>query len=451
MPLHLALALFFAAAPAQAQDSSFLREIEELCRDRREPDEETEDDPYGLRRSLRRRPDCSRLRFDDDLPSPRRELLSRLSKTPMALGLDEDLSLYDRLRAEDADEAFDGGLPRAERAGTPVFVPFQPKGPLAVDRVVVNRGYSYPGEGAQVLRPGQIRATVHADASNFITREESSGFKLYKKYETHTLGFELRQGFELGGLNMEAGARLAGHSNSEGFLNGAVEWFERMMSSIGDSDSPTNDDRFGPDPMRAEEFRLEKNGELLRYYDGHGRGLGDVLLTAKALLHKGDPASRATRWAARLAANLATGADEFSNGNYLGAGVSFEHMLGESVALHGDVRATFPLDAHDSAGLALRRAALGGRAGLEFKLTERTSFLPQVDVYQTPFHHTGLEGYDRDYGAFSFGLNHLVTAGSWDALVQFFVRQNFEPWPFRFHSNLDPDVQFALVVTLTRR
>src|SRR4029077_6102168 len=127
--------------------------------------------------------------------------------------------------------------------------------------------------------------------------------------------------------------------------------------------------------------------------------------------------SRETRVSARVAVNV-SGASQFTEGNFVGAGLSVEKKLNEWVAFQGDVRATIVMDRVSTWGLPLTRGVVGFSAGPELRLTRNTSFNLQYDGSTSPYLPTGSTAIDSGYGDVSFGVSHRFTAGRHSLVTQ---------------------------------
>jgi hypothetical protein len=106
-------------------------------------------------------------------------------------------------------------------------------------------------------------------------------------------------------------------------------------------------------------------------------------------------------------------------------GLSVEERIWPWLTLHGDLRATIPLDRHDVWGFRLEPFAYGATAGLEFALGETTSFVVQGDWNSSPFDHTGFHGLDGAYSGVTLGFNQLLRIFGKPVLLRFFARENF--------------------------
>ena len=185
-----------------------------------------------------------------------------------------------------------------------------------------------------------------------------------------------------------------------------------------------------------------RNGSPIYRDEGGGSGIGDVYASVKAALLDGDPSSNAARVSARIGINAA-GSHRFSQGNFVGVGLSLDQKLSERVAIHADVRATQPLDQMSVWNLPLTGRVYGFSAGPEFRLGMNSSLNLQVDGNSTPYAPTGTLAFDRGYGAITLGL-----ARRFDRVVaQLYVRENMD-LPFKIRWNTDPDLSVGLKVRI---
>src|SRR5437868_8964566 len=73
---------------------------------------------------------------------------------------------------------------------------WEPFGQVPVDQAGAGRrGYSLPGESADVLDPQANQVSFHMVGANNFYIEHSGAFEITQRSETHTLAFEYRRGF----------------------------------------------------------------------------------------------------------------------------------------------------------------------------------------------------------------------------------------------------------------
>jgi hypothetical protein len=171
-----------------------------------------------------------------------------------------------------------------------------------------------------------------------------------------------------------------------------------------------------------------------------------VYLVAKMPLLDGDPASTDPRLSARIGLNVG-GSSEFTEGNFLGFGLSLDKKVGEWVAFHGDLRATRLFDRSSAWNLPLKSWTYAFSIGPEFKLPLRSSFSLQFAGSSTPYLPTRTRAFDEGYGDITFGLGHRLNVGSRSVTTQIYARENMN-LPFNIRWNADPDLSVGLKITV---
>jgi hypothetical protein len=317
---------------------------------------------------------------------------------------------------------------------------WSPIGAAPVDQAGAGRrGYVLSPEDSDITAAGTTRISIHAVAANNFYREQNREFLVSERFETHTIAVDFRRGFTIAGApRFEIGGQLQLHESDSGMLNGFIVGVESFWARVTGYQESRNELRGAGATAPPLGTTIARNGMPVYRRDGGGSGFGDVSLVAKAALIDAAPSASRPRVSARLGVNLAGGAP-FSEGNYLGAGLSLDQKLSESVALHGDVRATRALDATSVWNLPLRRWTFGFSAGPEFRLPKRSSLNLQIDGNSTPYLPTGTLAFDKGYGAITFGLGHRF--GS--VTAQLYVRENMN-LPFTVRWNTDPDLSLGL-------
>lgn len=334
-------------------------------------------------------------------------------------------------------------------AALPEEVPssqWTPLGEVPVDQAGAGRrGYAIAGEGADVAAPGTNQIAIHTVAANNFFREQTSDFLITQRYETHTLALELRHGIATRILpHLEFGAQLQLSERDSGFLNGFISGFENLAFSMSGVQSAKTQLRdAGTLPLGA---FVTKDGRTVYSAAGTGAGIGDFYFVAKALLHDAPAASNGTRVAARIGLNV-SGKSEFTEGNYVGVGLSLDKKLLNWAAFHGDVRANYALDSVSQWNLPLKRSSFGFSAGPELRIARDSSFSVQIDGNTTPYLPTGTLAFDKDYGSITLGLGHRFRAGRTAVVSQIYARENMN-LPFRVRWNTDPDASFGIKITL---
>jgi hypothetical protein len=323
-----------------------------------------------------------------------------------------------------------------------------PLGPAPVDQAGTDgRGYVLPMENSTVTADRSNVFSIHAVAANYFYREQVNDFLMMQRYETHTIGLDYRRGFQLAGLpRFEIGGRLQLHQKNDGVLNGFIEGFENIWTSLTGSASAKNTLRT-QQALRPPLGTFIERGASRIYSDpGTGSGVGDVYLVAKMAILDRDPSSRRPRVSARAGLNVA-GSSRFSEGNFVGVGLSLDKKLLEWAAFHGDIRATRALDSTSVWNLPLTRWAYGFSAGPELRLSTNSSFILQIGGSSTPYAPTGTAAFDRGYGDITFGVAHRFRAGSRQVTAHVYARENLN-LPFRVRWNTDPDLSIGIKATI---
>jgi hypothetical protein len=323
-----------------------------------------------------------------------------------------------------------------------------PLGPAPVDQAGTDgRGYVLPMEDSTVTADRSNLISIHTVAANYFYREQVNDFLVTQRYETHTVGLGYRRGFKISGVpRFEIGGHLQLHQRDGGVLNGFIEGFENIWTSLSGSKSAKN-------TLRTQEALrpplgtfIDRGGSPIYSDAGTGSGVGDVYVVAKVALLDRDPSSTGPRVSARAGLNVA-GRSRFSEGNFVGMGLSLDKKLLEWAAFHGDVRATRTLDSMSVWNLPLKRWAYGFSAGSELKLSTNSSFNLQIGGSSTPYAPTGTAAFDRGYGDITFGVAHRFRAGSRYVTAHFYARENLN-LPFRVRWNTDPDLSIGLKATI---
>ena len=319
-----------------------------------------------------------------------------------------------------------------------------PLGSVPVDQAGAGRRvYVLPGEDSEVTAGGSNQFSIHAVAANNFFHEQNSEFLVSQRYETHTIGLDYRRGFNVRGFpRFEIGGQVQLHESDSGVLNGFILGVESFWVSVTGGEQPRTQDATRP-PLGT---LIVRNGSPIYREGGGGSGFGDVYASAKIALLDGAPSSKAARVSARIGINVA-GSSSFSEGNFVGAGLSLDQKLLERVAVHGDVRATRALDETSVWNLSLRRWAFGFSVGPEFRLARNTSLNLQIDGSSTPYWPTGTFAFDKGYGDITFGLGHRFKAGSRIVTAQLYMRENMN-LPFSVRWNTDPDLSVGLKVRI---
>ena len=324
---------------------------------------------------------------------------------------------------------------------------WEPLGQIPVDQAGAGRrGYALPGDSADVAQPGTNQFALHMVAANNFFREQTGGYVITQRYETHTLALDFRQGFTSRIVpRFELGAQVQLSERDSGFMNGFISGFERLCFSMTGVQSAKNDLRTVGPPLPLGAF-VTKDGRPVYQAAGGGAGIGDFSFVAKALLLDAAPASNGTRVAARVGLNV-SGKSEFAVGNFIGIGASVDRKVLKWAALHGDVRATLAIDRASQWNLPLRRSTFGFSVGPELRLARASSVSVQIDGNTTPYLPTGTTAFDKGYGSITIGLGHRFRAGRTAVISQIYARENMN-LPFRVRWNADPDASFGIQIVL---
>jgi hypothetical protein len=325
---------------------------------------------------------------------------------------------------------------------------WEPSGQMPVDQAGAGRrGYVLSGESADVTAPGLGQISLHTLAENNFYREQTETFLITQRYETHTLAVGYRRGFKLAGLpRFELGAQLQVHQRDDGVLNGFIVGFEDLFATLTGRSGARNQLRLGVGSAPPLGTFVTRNSQTIYEAAGGGTGFGDISLVAKAILRDSAPASGRTRVAARVVLNR-TEKSEFTEGNFVGFGLSADKKLSGRLALHGDVHATKILDRVSQVGLPLKPVSFGFSAGPELRLLGGTSVGLQIDGNSTPYEPTGVSAFDTSYGAVTLGVSHTFRTGSRELVLQTYGRENMN-LPFYVRWNTDPDFSVGLKLTI---
>lgn len=318
-----------------------------------------------------------------------------------------------------------------------------PLGPAPVDQAGAGRrGYVLPGDGG-ITAAGTTQVSIHGVAANNFYREQNSEFLITQRYETHTIGLDVRHGFKPRGFpHFEIGGQVQVHESDGGMLNGFIAGLENFWASVTGYEDSRNQLRAAGAVAPPLGTVITRSGSTLYRDAGRGSGIGDMYGVAKIALLDSDPASKTPHIAARIGANVA-GRSGFTAGNFVGAGLSIDHKWLEGMAIHLDLRATRALDRMSVWNLPLQGWTYAFSAGPEFKLGKNSSLNLQLDGSSTPYWPTGTLAFDKSYGAITFGVGHRfgpVTA-------QIYARENMN-LPFTVRWNTDPDMSLGLKVRI---
>ena len=333
-------------------------------------------------------------------------------------------------------------LPEPNREFSGRWVPL---GPAPVDQAGAGRrGYVLAAEDSDIAAHGVNRISIHGVSANNFYREQASDFLITQRYETHTMAIDYRRGFKLEGFpRFEVGGQLQLHESDNGMMNGFILGMESFWASVTGYHEARNELRVSgatPPPLGTV---ITRNGAPLYRQEGGASGFGDLYLVTKIALLDADAASYVPRVSGRVAVNI-SGTSTFTEGNYIGLGLSLDHKLSEFMAIHGDLRLTRVLDQLSMWNLPLRPWTAGFSAGPEFRLPKNSSFTAQIDGGTTPYWPTtGTLAFDKGYGAITFGVGHRFGP----VTSQLYFRENMN-MPFKVRWNTDPDLAVGLRVRI---
>lgn len=320
-----------------------------------------------------------------------------------------------------------------------------PLGSAPVDQAGSGRrGYVLHPEDGAVAAAGSNRISIHGVSANSFYREEKDVFHVTQRFETHSIAVDYRRGFKVGRFpRFELGAQVQLHERDNGFMNGFILNVESFWTSLTGYRKSTNELRVHGALRPPMGTRILRNGDPVYERYGGGSGIGDVYATGKvALVEDDDPASRVPRVSARVALNVA-GSAAYTEGNFVGAGLSVDQKVSDGVALHVDVRAARSLDETSVWNLPLRRWTYSFSVGPEFRLPMKSSLNLQIDGGTAPYRATGTLAFDKGYGDLVFGLGRRFGP----VAAQLYVRENMN-LPFRVRWNTDPDLSVGLKLTI---
>jgi hypothetical protein len=324
---------------------------------------------------------------------------------------------------------------------------WSPVGVVPVDQAGAGRrGYVLAGEGTDVAAPGAVDLSIHFVAANNFYREQNDSFSISQRFETHTGAFGFRRGFKSGGgRRWEIGGQVQLTEADGGFMNGFITRTEDFLAWMSGQQSAVNALRRSTELRPPLGTTVTRNGIPL-YQEAARSGLGDISVTAKALLRDAEPWSRRTRVAVRLGINIAA-TSALTAGNFIGTGLSVDKKVLAKLALHGDVRTHVFLERQSAWNLPLARGSVAFSAGPELQLTRNSSASVQMDGSTTPYQHAGATALDKGDGDVTFGFNHPSGTDRRQVIAQVDLRENMN-LPFRVRWNTDPDLSVGVKVMI---
>ena len=183
-------------------------------------------------------------------------------------------------------------------------------------------------------------------------------------------------------------------------------------------------------------YEVKRNGSVVARAEDGRFGLGDIRLTLKRELIKGDPAV-----SVKANMELPTGSASrgFGNGSIDG-GIALlaDKRLGEKFNSYVNLGVVFPGDLHAIQTVKMKEYFYAG-AALEAALRENFSLLGQISFQSSPFPHTGIGSVDRTAalltlgGRYRTGKNSIEfsltedanTAGAPDVIFNLVYKKSF--------------------------
>lgn len=247
------------------------------------------------------------------------------------------------------------------------------------------------------------------------------------------------------GLDMEiTELDLRFRKNIKNFIEFGVDLpFLSFNSGFMDDFINSYHDAFGfPDYGRSNRpdneflYEVKRKGVLILRGEGGRIGIGDIRLTLKKPILKGDPAI-----SIRADVELPTGDAKkgYGSGSIdAGFAVLIDKKLSERFKAYGNLGVVFPGDLRGHERVELREFLCGG-AAIEAALWKNLSFLGQVFVQGSPFPKTNISSVDRIVvllslgGRYSSGNNSFElsftedpnTSGAPDFTMNFFFKRIF--------------------------
>jgi hypothetical protein len=183
---------------------------------------------------------------------------------------------------------------------------------------------------------------------------------------------------------IELGIDLPFVSFNSGFMDDFIKGYHEAFgfSDYGRSNRPEN--KFL--------YEIRRNGVLVIKGENGSTGIGDIRVTLKTPLLRGDPAISIK---GNLELPTGDAKNGYGNGSIDGGlAVMIDKKLGEKFKAYGNLGAVFPGDLKGYQKVNLRDFIYGG-AGVEADLWKSLSLLGQVFIQGSPFPKTGISSVDR--------------------------------------------------------
>ena len=217
--------------------------------------------------------------------------------------------------------------------------------------------------------------------SSVFMMKDSPGWVVHLDLEMTELRLKYRR--EIADM-VEVGVEVPILSFSSGFLDGPLESYHSAFgfSDYGRSTRPEN----------AFLYEVKRNGSAVVKAEDGRAGLGDIRLSIKKELFKGDPVL-----SLKLDMELPTGSASkgFGSGS-IDSGIALlaDKRLGDKFNAHANVGVVFPGDLRAEKTIAMKDYFYAG-AAIEAALWKNFSLLGQVLLQSSPFPHTGIGTVDR--------------------------------------------------------
>jgi hypothetical protein len=194
---------------------------------------------------------------------------------------------------------------------------------------------------------------------------------------------------------IELGVDLPILSFNSGFMDDFLESYHDTFgfSDYGRSGRPENQFL----------YELKKDGDIVIKGRSGRIGIGDIRLTAKKAVLKGDPCMSVT---ANIEFPTGQASAGFGNGSIDGGvAILIDKNLGEKVKTYFNFGAVFPGDLEGNEVVGLRNFLYGG-AGIEVAPWKSFSLLGQVMFQSSPFQKTGISSMDRVSALLALGARY---------------------------------------------
>lgn len=190
----------------------------------------------------------------------------------------------------------------------------------------------------------------------------------------------------------EIGVEVPVLNFSSGFMDGFLNSYHDTFgfSDYGRGERPDNEFL----------YEVKKNGSPVAKAENGRIGLGDIRLSIKRELIKGDPHVSVK---ANLEFPTGNASRGFGNGSIDGGiALLLDKRLGDKFNLYVNSGIVFPGDLHGERTVRLKQYFYAG-AAVEAALLKNFSLLGQISFQSSPFPHTGIGPVDRTAALLTFG------------------------------------------------